>query len=220
VILRAVWRGPAHSGSAGAGLPSAAAALGPGHPLARAARARTTFTGQLAATSALLAASATDAVVHGAPAVALLSSALVVELWATCALAFASSRLRQLARDVIADADHPPAVAEIAAERARLANPRRREQLGRDLERAVHAAEHWHELSITSRPPPTVRDLLQCATTAREVTRLVQDGRTSVRGVALLDRLLCGGFASPLYAGSPDRLTRELGRIRFLLDAA
>jgi hypothetical protein len=83
----------------------------------------------------------------------------------------------------------------------------------------VHAAEHWHELSITSRPPPTVRDLLQCGAAAREVTRLVQDGRTSLRGVALLDRLMCGGFASALYAGSPDRLARELGRIRFLLDA-
>ena len=55
--------------------------------------------------------------------------------------------------------------------------------------------------------------------TAHAVTRLVRDPRTSVRGVALLDRLVCGGYSSALYAGCPDRLARELGRIRFLLQA-
>jgi hypothetical protein len=194
--------------------------LGADHPLARAARARSTATSQFAATSALLVAAVANAFVGGADAVALLSWALIAELCLAGALAFTSSRLRERARDVIADADEPAAVAEVAAERTRLASPRTREQLARGLERALHAAEHWHELSITSRPPPTVRDLLQCRDPAREVTRLVRERRTAVRGVALLDRLLCGGYTSALYAGSPDGLARELGRIRFLLEAA
>jgi len=220
VTLRTAWRGPAPFRSARAALPlpRAAAALGPDHPVARAARARGILAGQLAVTSAVLAALLAYSLARGAAAVSVLCSAVVVELWAICGLAFTSGRLRERARDVIADADQPPAAAEIAAERAHLTSSRRRRQLARSLERALYAAEHWPELSITSRPPPTVRHLLQCGEAAREVTRLARDPRTSVRGVAVLDRLICGGYSSALYAGSPDRLARELGRIRFLLE--
>lgn len=219
MILRAVWRGPAPARSARAGLPSAATVLGVDHPVARAARARSSLAGQLTVTSAVLAALIVYALANGAAAVTLLCPVLVVEFWATCGLAFTSGRLRERARDVIADVDRPPSAAEVAAEHARLASSRRREQLARSLERALYAAEHWPELSITSRPPPTVRHLLQCGETAHAVTRLVRDSGTAVRGVALLDRLVCGGYSSALYAGCPDRLTRELGRIRFLLEA-
>lgn len=219
MILRAVWRGPAAGGSACAGLASAATVLGVDHPVARAARARSILAGQFTVTSAVLATLIAYAFAHGTAAVTLLCSALVVELWAICGLAFTSGRLRERARDVIADVDHPPWAAEIAAESAHLASSRRREQLARSLERALYAAEHWPALSITSRPPPTVRHLLQCAEIARAVTRLVRDSGTAVRGVALLDRLICGGYGSALYAGCPDRLARELGRIRFLLEA-
>lgn len=218
MTLRTAWRGPAPVPSATAGLPSAAAALGPDHPVARAARARGILAGQLTVTTAVLAALLVYSLEHGAGAVTLICSALVVELWAICGLAFTSGRLRERARDVIADVDQPPAAAEVAAERAHLASSRRREQLARSLERALYAAEHLTELSITSRPPPTVRHLLQSDETAREITRLVRDPRTSVRGVAVLDRLICGGYSSALYAGCPDRLARELGRIRFLLE--
>jgi hypothetical protein len=219
MIPRAVWREPTPASSGHAGLPSAATVLGVDHPVARAARARSILGGQLAVTSAVLAALIVYALAHGAAGVTLLCSALVVELWATCGLAFTSGRLRERARDVIADVDHPPRAAEIAAESAHLASSRRREQLARSLERALYAAEHWPELSITSRPPPTVRHLLQCRETAQAVTRHVRDSGTAVRGVALLDRLVCGGYSSALYAGCPDRLARELGRIRFLLEA-
>ncbi|MDP9258813.1 MAG: hypothetical protein M3Q31_20010 [Actinomycetota bacterium] len=218
MTLRAVWRGPAPVRSGTAGLPSAARALGADHPVARAARARGILAGQLTVTSAVLAALLAYALEHGAGAVTLLCAALVVELWAICGLAFASGRLRERARDVIADVDQPPAAAEVAVELAHLASSRRRQQLARSLERALYAAEHWPELSITSRPPPTVRHLRPCSETAREVARLVRDPRTSVRGVAVLDRLVCGGYSSALYAGCPDRLARELGRIRFLLE--
>ena len=147
MILRAVWRGPAAGGAACAGLASAATVLGVDHPVARAARARSILAGQFTVTSAVLATLIAYAFAHGAAAVTLLCSALVVELWAICGLAFTSGRLRERARDVIADADRPPPAAEIAAESAHLASSQRREQLARSLERALYAAEHWPALS-------------------------------------------------------------------------
>ncbi len=194
--------------------------LGADHPVARAARIRRDLAGQAAVVGVLLAGSVGDLLARGRGAVVLFSAALVVELGLVSALAFANSHLRERARDVIADVEAPVFAAEIAAERARLAGQRCRTSLGRSLERALEAAEHWHRLSITSRPPPTVRHLLECADTTRAVIRLVLNPATPVRGVALVDRLVCGGFSSVLYAGCPETLMRELGRIRFVLSAA
>jgi hypothetical protein len=191
--------------------------LGDDHPVARAARTRHALAWQLAVTSGLVAACAADVLARGGAAIELLSSAAVVELGLVGVFAFASSRLHKRARDVIADCGHRIAAAEIDSERTRLASRRHREQLARSLERALYAAEHWHQLSITSRPPPTVRALCGCSKAARDVTSLVRDPRTAVRGVALLDRLVCGGCSSALYAGRPGTLADELGRIRFLL---
>jgi hypothetical protein len=175
--------------------------LGVDHPVARAARARSILAGQFAVTSAVLATLIAYAFAHGAAAVTLLCSALVVELWAICGLAFTRGRLRERVRDVIADVDRPPPAAEIAAESAHLASPQRREQLARSLERALYAAEHWPALSITSRPPPTVRHLLQC--------------RDRARGHAARTRL---GNPGPRRrsAGSPDLWRLQLGALRGL----
>ena len=41
----------------------------------------------------------------------------------------------------------------------------------------------------------------------------------SARGVALLDRLLRGGYAAPLYVAREEEVGRELVRIRLLLAA-
>ena len=121
---------------------------------------------------------------------------------------------------MIADGDGDIHVAEIATERARLDSPAHRELLASSLERALHAAEHWHELWVSTRPPPGVRNLLGISDAAREVAQLVRDPRTPVRAVALLDRLVCGGYAASLYAGPADVLEQELTRIRFLLVAS
>ena len=213
VITRHATPGALH----GRRLPPASAVLGDNHPVTRASRLRHLLAGQLTVTSGLLAAATADVVTAGSAAAGLFSAAAVAELWFACGFAFASSRLHEHSRDVIADSDLRPAAAEIDAEHARLGSPRHRQQLARTLERALFAAEHWHELSITSRPPPTVRQLRACSGAAREVIELVRNPGTPVRGVALLDRLVCGGFSSVLYDGSPETLARELGRIRFLL---
>ncbi len=200
-----------------AAYPPAAAALGPAHPVARAARTRSLLGGQLTVTSALLAIVLIAAVGRGGEAVTAASAAFVVELALACGFARAASCLHERARDVIADGDGGLRVAEIAAERERLARPAHRKRLAHTLERALLAAEHWPELWISTRPPPGVRNLLACAEATREVAQLVRDVRTPVRGVALLDRLVCGGYSSMLYDGPADALVQELTRIRFLL---
>ena len=199
--------------------PRAATVLGPGHPVARAALARHVLGCQVAVAGALVVVSFIDAIARSGAAVAFLSSAAVVELGLLCAFAFAYLRLRERARDYIADVDDCVAIAEIAAERARLASVHQREQLARNLERAMHAAEHWHELSITSRPPPTVRHLLRMhrERARRGAARARPDDSGARRRAPRSSRLR--SVSSALYAGCPDLLARELARIRFLLQA-
>ncbi len=199
--------------------PPAAAALGSTHPVARAAGARSLLGRQLAVTSALLGLAVIGAVSRRGEAITVASAALVVELALACGFARATSCLHERARDVVADGDGDLRVAEVAAERARLDRPAHRERLAHSLERALHAAEHWPELWVSTRPPPGVLNLLTCAEATRDITQLIRDGRTPVRGVALLDRLVCGGYSSLLYDGPADALFREMFRIRFLLAA-
>jgi hypothetical protein len=199
--------------------PAAAVAFGPTHPVARAAHARSLLGGQLATTSVLLALALTAALERGGEAITLASAALVVELALISGLAAARTCLHERSRDVIADGDGDIHVAEIAAERARLDSPAYRELLAGSLERALQAAEHWHDLWVSTRPPPGVRNLLGMRGAASEVAQLVRDPRTPVRAVALLDRLVCGGYAASLYAAPADTLEQELTRIRFLLAA-
>jgi hypothetical protein len=45
----------------------------------------------------------------------------------------------------------------------------------------------------------------------------VRDPATGVRGVALLHRLLCGGFAASIYDGDSVWLAEELARTRTAL---
>lgn len=209
-----------HTRSGQATYPRAAVALGPTHPVTRAARARSLLSGQLATTSALLVVTVAAALSRGGEAITVASAALVVELALICGLAAARACLHERARNLVADGDGDIHVAEIAAERARLDSPAYRERLASSLERALYAAEHWHQLWVSTRPPPTVRNLLGCADAAREVARLVRDPRTPVRAVALLDRLVCGGYAATLYAGPADALEQDLARIRYLLAAS
>jgi hypothetical protein len=134
-------------------------------------------------------------------------------------VAVATSVVQERARDVIADGDGTRGALEIAAELERLARPRTRARLARSLERALDTAERWRELSVASRPPAGVRRLAAHAALVREIAALVRDPSTSVRGVALLHRLLTGGFAASIYDGDATILAQELGRTRAALAA-
>jgi hypothetical protein len=152
--------------------------------------------------------------------VTLLSAAMVAQIWLVTGLALATSGLHERARNIIADATDGCSTAEVAAERRRLDSPRHRARLARTLAEVVYASEQWHEIAIGRRPPRGVRNLREHVATIGEIVTLVRDPRTSVRGVALLDRLVCGGYAATIFVGPTDGLGRELGRIRYLLAAA
>ena len=190
----------------------AAAVLGAEHPVARAAAGRAVLCRQLLVTSGLLPLALGCVVVRGTAAVPFVAATLLVGAWLGFGLAAATSCLHERARDVIADGDGTGGALEIAIERDRLALPRTRDHLARSLERALDAAEHWREISVASRPPAGVRRLVAHAALVREIAALVRDPATGVRGVALLHRLLSGGFAASIYDGDPRLLAQELAR--------
>ena len=209
---------PPHHGTR----PPAASGLAPGHPLARAAAWRSALAGQLGANSALLIlAGVLSRRSDGWRAV--LSIALVVELLLVCGLALATMVVGERARNAIADGIDTVGLAdvrEIAAEVARLSTPHARARISDALARALHDAEHWSELSVCSRPPPAVRNLLDHGAAAREIIRLAREPEAPLRALALLDRMLREGYSGIVYAGPSDALGRELGRVRYLLAEA
>jgi hypothetical protein len=191
------------------------------HAVERAAGARTCLVRQSTVNGALLAVIGGALVLRNdAATVTLLSAAIVAQIWLVAGLALATSSLHERARDVIADAAGCRSAAEVAAERRRLTSPRHRARLARTLAEVAHASEHWHEIAIGRRPPPGVRDLGEHTATIAEIVTLVREPGTSVRGVALLDRLVGGGYAATIFVGPSDGIGRELGRIRYLLAAA
>jgi hypothetical protein len=195
--------------------------LGEAHPIARAASARDVLRRQSAVIGGLVPVLAVAAWADDdAVGQVLISTVAVVEMWLLAALTMATACLRDRARDAISDGAPSLHVTEIAKEYARLGTSRYRAGLADRLAAAEHAGKHWHELGISTRPPPSVCNLADHAATTTEIATLVRDPGACLRGVALLDRLLRGGYAAPLYADPIDDVARELGRIRFLLAAA
>jgi hypothetical protein len=197
----------------------AAAVLGAEHPVSRAAATRAALRRQLTTTAALLVLALGCTAARGTVALPFVAATIVVILWLGGALAAATTCLHERARDVIADGGGTGGAVEIADEQARLARQRTRDRLARSLERALRMAEHWHELSVGSRPPAGIRHLAAHAGLVREIAELVRDPATAVRGVALLHRLLQGGYASTIYGGEPGFLAQELARTRVALRA-
>ena len=198
---------------------AAADVLGPDHPVARSARFHAALAHQLVASVGLVALCLFDLAgdVGERPAtVALASAVAVLELCLAAGYLMARSRLREQAADLIADGGRGT-VAEVEAERRRLDSPRHRARLACELATARHAAEHWHEIAVGRRPPPSICGLIAQRDVISAIVRDVTDPATSVRAIALLDRLLRGGYAAPLYVAPAETIARDLGRIRFLL---
>jgi hypothetical protein len=190
------------------------------HPVARAAELRRVLARQLATASAVLAVAVTGIDLDGARLLGtFLAAAVAVEVCLAIAALAARAALRERARDVIADGG-AAGVAEVEAERRRLVDDRHRARLAVTLGRALAAAEQWHALPLTTRPPPRVRGLASHRAAIGDVIALLRaPDAPSARGVAVLDRLLRGGYAAPLYVAHPEDVGRELARIRLLLAA-
>jgi hypothetical protein len=166
---------------------------------------------------AVIAASAA-ATAAGLPvAVTVLSAALVVEFALAIALRFAREARAERAWDVIIAGGEDVQVAEVAHERARLSDPRRREHLAATLAQALDAAERWHQILVASRPPEGVRVLRHFAPEVRTIVAQIGDQHADVRAIARLDRFLVGGYGSPLYSGDAEAVAHELARIAYLL---
>jgi hypothetical protein len=194
--------------------------LGPSHPLARAAALQVVLRRQLAVVTSLVAVAVAGVDRDGAARLGgLLAAALAVELCLALGVLAARTCLHERARDVIADGGDQH-VEELASECRRLADRRYRTVLATTLGRAADDADRWETLALGTRPPPTVRSLAGHRATIDEVVALVRAPGAPVRAIALLDRLIRGGYAAPLYCGRADDVGRELGRIRTLLRAA
>jgi hypothetical protein len=202
--------------------PAAATVLGPSHPIARAAAWRSALGGQLVANTVLLLIAAVLS--RGSTGWrVVLSVGLIVELLLACGLALATTLLRERTRNAIADGGDKGELAEVrevAAEAARLGAPRVRARLSDTLAAALRDAERWPTLSVNSRPPPAVQNLLDHDAVVREIIRLAREPKAPVRALALLDRMLREGYSGMVYAGPSDALGRELGRVRYLLAEA
>jgi hypothetical protein len=131
---------------------------------------------------------------------------------------WSSRRRRALELIIAGDEDLP--LHELEPVRRRLRDPHGRARLASSLERCLRSAERWDETVPHMRPVGNMRLLLTQADAVRDIARLLRgDAVPRVRGVALCEWLLTDGVTSPLFRDDGDTLRRELGRIRFALDA-
>jgi hypothetical protein len=129
-------------------------------------------------------------------------------------------RRRRRALELIIAGDEDLPLDELEPVRRRLRDPRDRARLASSLERCLRSAERWHEIAPNMRPVGNMRLLLPYEADVRDIARLLRvDTVARVRGVALCESLLTDGVRSPLFRDDGDALRRELGRIRFDLDA-
>jgi hypothetical protein len=197
---------------------TAADLLGQTHPLTRAGRRFDTACLQLLSGLTILAAIVLFA--HGpVRRLELVVCAATCVAIAAFATGFFCSRRRHALQLILAGDEDLPLDALVPLRR-RLEDPRRRELLASSLERYLRSAERWHRTAPLMRPVGNARLLLPVEDEVRAIARLLRAGTVShVRGVALCEQLLTDGTRSPLYGSDADALRRELGRIRFSLDA-
>jgi hypothetical protein len=191
-------------------------ALGPDHELVRTQRTLSVTIRRASETSALVLATPCLSLLSRDLAIAAASSAALVAsiLWGAAAV-FGSQRRRRV-HDLILQ-ERAPQLGLIDAEVRRLLDPRHRARSAQALRRALYEGEHWHDFLPASRPPPGVRHLTSHAHVIRDIARDLDGEGITPRAVILVDQLIEGGYGAAIYQGGPDRVGRELGRLRFEL---
>ena len=196
---------------------SARALLGEDHPLVRVDETTTTVERQTLVCTAFLVATVAAAYPDIAQTACLSGSAAAVDLTLLALVGLLRRQRRITARNVIIE--HGPLhLPRVQLEMKRLVDHRHRTKLARRLRRAAQDAEEWHSLLVASRPPVGILELLPHTALAREIAEHLTTTDANVRGIALADRLLDDGYASPLYAGDGYRLQRELHQILYELE--
>lgn len=144
----------------------------------------------------------------------------------TCAVlaalvAVSWSNRRQRAVELIIAGNEDLPLRELEPVRQRLRDPRRRALLASSLERYLRYGKCWAVTPVYMRPVGNARLLVPLENDVRDIARLLRaEAVPRVRGVALVEWLLSDGVTSPLFRADGDALRRELGRIRFALNAA
>jgi hypothetical protein len=197
---------------------TAADLLGQTHPLTRASRRFDTACLQLLSGLTILVAIVLFAHGPGRRLEVVVGAATCVAISGLAAGAFCSRRRH--ARELILAGYEDLPLDALVPIRRRLDDPRRREQLAASLERYLRSARRWHQTAPPMRPIGNAPMLLPFEDDVRTIALLLRaDTVSHVRGVALCACLLTDGTRSPLYGTDADALRRELGRIRFSLDA-
>jgi hypothetical protein len=195
---------------------SARELLGNDHPLVRVDEATAAVERQALVCAAFLLATVAAAypdLARGAP---LVGSAAAVDLALLALVAMLRRQRRICARNVIIERG-PLNLPRVRLEMARLADQRYGAELAVRLRRALEDAEGWHSLLVASRPPVGILALLPHAELVREIADHLDASPTNVRGIALAERLLDGGYSSPLYAGDGYRLRCAFHQILYEL---
>jgi len=154
---------------------------------------------------------------HVATAPVVLAATVTVDIVLSAAALFVRRLTNDRVRELIAAGDDGVVLAVVASERRRLASRKERAKLACSLERLVHDAEGTSWTFPTSGPVYSTRGVRLAAAELRGLADRLRSDAVRVQGVALTERLLVDGYASPLYREDVGALREELNRILFLL---
>ena len=196
---------------------SAAALLGPDHPLVRAVDRFSVLVQQSLIVAALLSASIVALVEGVSSALSLVVAAAVVLAGFVCGAVVAAWTKRERALDLIIEGRGYIPLDVINRERRRLLDPNQRDALARSLEGMRVEAENPVHRRPLAPPLFSARAIAAVGSDLTDIARLLGDDDASLRGVAMTRRLLFDG-TSPLYGEDVRLLQEELHRIHFLLE--
>ena len=204
-------RGDGRSGQVAA----AAALLGEAHPLVAVLGRIEKIGGQLVVVAAAHAAGLVLCWLQMAPGMAVTIAALGSEAVLGCRLFLLHQRRREECVALIAEGRDDLPLHPVARERRRLASPRYRMQLAGAVEELARPRPFGGR-PVSARPPLDARVVGPLRPQLHELAQQLARDDVSARGVALLE-LLISSPLSVLYGAEPDRLRREIGRVRYLL---
>jgi len=132
-----------------------------------------------------------------------------------CRLLLLLQRRREECVALVAEGRDDLPLHPVARERRRLASPRYRMRLARAVEELARP-QPVGARPVSARPPLDARVVEPLRPLLRELAQQLARDDVSPAGVALLE-LLISSPLSALYGAEPDRLRREVGRVRYLL---
>lgn len=202
-----------HSQSASS---TAQALLGADHPLTRALERQRLALEHAVVVGALLTASAIALLAGVADAVSLVLAATMVEVALVSRAALLATTRRFEVLDLISEGRGALPIPAVLQTRARLLDQNHRRRLAASL-RALGTAS---QEPIQTHPPTRVllnaRVVAAVASELDAIAELVQTDHPSLRGIALMERLLTDA-TSPLFEKDIELVRQQLRRVRFLL---